>query len=232
MKRKKRRQEQAEAQHGPPPPKTGVYRPFQDLQQRLPAPAPAPPSRRRIVPAAAPPPEERERVSFESAMAGVAPLERGHVPSRRSVPPPPPVEDELEAAERFLAAMVQGDVPFDFADTDEYLEGKVQGLDARLVQKLRRGEYAVEGHIDLHGLDRHEARVALRDFLERAQADGRRCVLIIHGRGLGSPDGVPVLRERMKDWLSRGSIGRRVLAFASARPVDGGTGAVYVLLRR
>ncbi|NMC72667.1 MAG: DNA mismatch repair protein MutS [Myxococcales bacterium] len=232
MKRKKRRQEQAQAQHGPPPPKTGVYRPFQDLQQKLPPPAPAPPPRRRIVPPAAPPPEERERASFESAMAGVAPLERDHVPSRRSVPPPPPVEDELEAAERFLAAMVQGDVPFDFTGTDEYLEGKVQGLDARLVQKLRRGEYAVEGHIDLHGLDRHEARVALRDFLERAQADGRRCVLVVHGRGLGSPDGIPVLRERMKDWLSRGSIGRRVLAFASARPVDGGTGAVYVLLRR
>jgi len=227
MKRGKQGRERAEARHGPPP-KIGVYRPFRDLSRKL----PAPPPRRPIPPAGARSPEERDRASFESAMAGVAPFERDHVPSCRSVPPPPPVEDELEAAERFLAAMVQGDAPFDFTDTDEYLEGRVQGLDARLVQKLRRGEYAVEAHIDLHGLDRHEARVALRNFLERAQADGRRCVLVIHGRGLGSPDGIPVLRERMKDWLRRGSIGRRVLAFASARPVDGGTGAVYVLLRR
>jgi DNA-nicking Smr family endonuclease len=232
MKRKKRQQEQAEAQVGGPPPKTGVYRPFQGLKEKLPAPVPEPPSKRRVVPAAKPAAEEREGPSFESAMAGVAPLERDQVPNRRSVPPPPPVEDEFEAAERFLSALVEGEVSFDFADTDEYLEGKVQGLDVRLVQKLRKGQYAVEGHIDLHGLDRHEARVTLRDFVERARADGKRCVLVIHGRGLGSPDGIPVLRERMKDWLSRGAIGKRVLAFTSARPVDGGTGAVYVLLRR
>jgi DNA-nicking Smr family endonuclease len=158
-------------------------------------------------------------------------MERDVVPTRVTVPPPPP-EDELATAERFLSAMVVGDLPFDFSDTDEYVEGRVRGLDVRLLQRLRKGQYAVEAHLDLHGLDRHEAKAALRAFLETAQREGKRCVLVVHGRGLGSKDGIPVLRERMKEWLSRGGIGRQVLAFTSARPVDGGTGAVYVLLRR
>lgn len=212
--------------------KTGVYRPFQGLRERVPLPAAEPPPGRRDAPGVEPSIEECERASFERAMAGVTPLEHDHVPSRISVPPLPPVEDELQVADRFLAGIVRGNVPFDLTDTGEYLEGKVQGLDPRVVQKLREGQYAVQGHLDLHGLDRHEAKVALREFIERAWADGKRCVLVIHGRGLRSPNGIPVLRERLKEWLSRGSIGRRVLAFASARPVDGGTGAVYVLLRR
>jgi DNA-nicking Smr family endonuclease len=100
------------------------------------------------------------------------------------------------------------------------------------VRRLRDGAFALEAHLDLHGLDRHEAKSAVRDFIERARSEGRRCVLLVHGRGLGSKEGVPVLKERLREWLTRGGIGRKVLAFASARPCDGGTGALYVLLRR
>jgi DNA-nicking Smr family endonuclease len=90
----------------------------------------------------------------------------------------------------------------------------------------------VQAHLDLHGLVSDEARPAVEKFLLRARADGRRCVLIIHGRGHGSKEGIPVLKERLKVWLTRGRIGRGVLAFCTARPTDGGAGAVYVLLRK
>ena len=243
MKRKKRRQEAEASRASAPAPVPGLYRPFRELREKLPAAetgkAPAVGAgsssgvgvrneKRRTKN------EERPGAdddAFAAVVSGVAPFERDVVTRRVTVPPPPP-EDELATAERFLSAMVVGDVPFDYSDTDEYVEGRVRGLDVRLLQRLRKGQYAVESHLDLHGLDRHEAKAALRAFLEATQREGKRCVLVVHGRGLCSKDGIPVLRERMKEWLSRGGIGRQVLAFTSARPVDGGTGAVYVLLRR
>ena len=69
-------------------------------------------------------------------------------------------------------------------------------------------------------------------FIIDAFAAGHRAVLVVHGRGLNSKDNVPVLKERLKSWLARGRVGRVVLAFSSARPADGGAGALYVLLRR
>ena len=81
-------------------------------------------------------------------------------------------------------------------------------------------------------MTRDEAQVAVSGFIEKSRLDGKRCVLIIHGRGLNSKDQIPVLKERVRTWLARGRISRQVLAFASARPCDGGTGALYVLLRR
>jgi DNA-nicking Smr family endonuclease len=244
MRKKKRREREAAAANPQPAPTPGIYRPFRELRDKLPVPEKKPAAAPERTPSPARGGKqggvakgpragaEAEGHAFESAMSGVAPLEHTEPPGRKSVPPPPPAEDEFEVAERFLARFVDGDVPFDFTDTGEYLQGSVQGLDPGLVHRLRRGDYAVEAHLDLHGLDRHEAKQALRDFIVQSRKDGKRCVLVVHGRGLGSKDGVPVLRERTRDWLSRGGIGRQVLAFTSARPADGGTGAVYVLLRR
>ena len=81
-------------------------------------------------------------------------------------------------------------------------------------------------------MTRDEAQVAVDRFVAAARTAGRRCVLIIHGRGHHSKDQVPVLKERIHAWLARGRLSKSVLAFASARPCDGGAGAVYVLLRR
>ena len=86
--------------------------------------------------------------------------------------------------------------------------------------------------IDLHGMSAAAARIEVERFVLRSLASGHRVVLIVHGRGLNSKDNVPVLKERLKSWLARGRIGRSTLAFTSARPADGGTGALYVLLRR
>jgi len=131
-----------------------------------------------------------------------------------------------------LADLVSGEADFDITDTREYIEGTVVGLDPRLVRRLRRGDFARQAHLDLHGLVAEEAKVAVDRFLADAVRAGHRCLLIVHGRGLNSKDRTPVLKERLKAWLSHGRASRLVLAFATARPHDGGAGALYVLLRR
>lgn len=214
----------------------GFNTPFHKLADvKLPAKvAPAPPP--RPPKPAAPPPVADEEV-FAEEMRGVAPLlpdPRGRVVGGAAPPPSAPrrrLDDESEAYAA-LADLVDGTGLFDISATDEYIEGIGPGIDKRLLRKLRAGDYAVQAHLDLHGHTSDEARVEVETFLTRARADGRRCVLIIHGRGHGSKEGVPVLKERLKVWLTRGRIGRGVLAFCTARPTDGGAGAVYVLLRK
>lgn len=131
-----------------------------------------------------------------------------------------------------LALLVGGAGEFHLADSDEFLEGSITGLDRRIVQKLKRGEFAVQGHLDLHGMIRAEAKVALEKFVLESRRGGKRCVLIVHGRGLHSKDQIPVLKESVQVWLSKGRVAKEVIAFATARPHDGGAGALYVLLRR
>ena len=142
-----------------------------------------------------------------------------------------PISEDAEALAS-LSDLVNGDAPFDVSETREYIEGHVVGIDPRLVRRLRRGDFARQAHLDLHGMVAVDARVALEQFVTTSVRHGHRCVLVIHGRGLNSKDQVPVLKEHLKTWLARGLIGRHVLAFTSARPFDGGAGALYVLLRR
>src|SRR4029077_19105404 len=121
---------------------------------------------------------------------------------------------------------------FDLSETEEYVEGTRVGLDPRLSSRLRHGEFAVQDHIDLHGMIQPAAKQALEEFIIKSVRKGLRSVLVVHGRGLGSPGGRPVLKHAAAQWLSHGAIGAHVLAFTTARPQDGGAGAMYVLLRR
>jgi len=210
--------------------------PFRQLRQRWnarPAPPPPPPARR--VGPAAPPPQVDETDLFTAAMDGVVPLARGPhgtiagpVPT---APPPRPVSEEAETLAA-LSDLIAGVARFDITDTREYIEGVVVGLDPRVVRRLRRGDFAWQSHLDLHGLTATEARGAVERFILESFRAGWRCVLIVHGRGLNSKEGVPVLKERLKVWLTHGRLARAVLAFTTARPADGGAGALYVLLRR
>jgi DNA-nicking Smr family endonuclease len=138
---------------------------------------------------------------------------------------------DLDAIDE-LKALVSGEGPFDISDTDEFIEGKVAGLDQAILRKLRRGDYAVQGHLDLHGQTRQEAKGAVEAFLRDARRAGKRCVVVVHGRGHHSKDQLPVLKEALRTWLGQARFARHLLAFATARPADGGAGAVYVLLRR
>jgi DNA-nicking Smr family endonuclease len=154
----------------------------------------------------------------------------------RRVPVKPGVNHAVVSEEsEVLAALydlVSGQGAFDLTETDEYVEGARAGIDPRLVTRLRRGEFATQAHIDLHGMTQSAAREALTSFILGSVRNGLRSVLVVHGRGLRSPGGHPVLKHAAAHWLSHGTIGGHVLAFTTARPSDGGAGATYVLLRR
>ncbi len=160
--------------------------------------------------------------------------QRGRVPTARRNQPPPNTTSTDEDAEVLaaLSDLVAGEGDFDVFDTDEYVEGIAPGVDRRLLKRLRRGEFSVQAHLDLHGMVKDEARTAVAAFIRASRQAGRRCVIIVHGRGLRSPGKEPVLKKALVRWLCRGQVGQQVLAFTTTLPHDGGGGAVYVLLRR
>lgn len=173
---------------------------------------------------------------FLDAMSDVEPLQgkdREVVPSGRKNPSPshPAPDDELEGLIH-LQGLVRGSIEMDITFSDEYIEGAVSGISRKIMKHLKQGKIPVQDHIDLHGQTQKEAEVEVRNFLISSQKRGLRCVLIVHGRGLNSPDSIPVLKESLPIWLNRGPARKIVLAFTSARPYDGGTGAIYVLLRK
>ena len=120
---------------------------------------------------------------------------------------------------------------FRIRESGERIEGLAEGIDRSHLDRLKRGRVSVAREIELHGLERREAAFEVRVQLREAFEMAERCVLIIHGRGARSEMG-PVLKEALPGWLCEPALYRLVMAFASAVPVDGGTGATYVLLRR
>lgn len=106
------------------------------------------------------------------------------------------------------------------------------GLDKRTAARLRRGQLPIEARIDLHGLTRDEAHRALEGFLGSAHDAGKRCVLVITGKGLRASGEMGVLRDAVPRWLNAPPIRPLILAFRPAPPRDGGAGALYVLLKR
>jgi DNA-nicking Smr family endonuclease len=106
---------------------------------------------------------------------------------------------------------------------------RVAGLDRATADRLKRGRYPVEARLDLHGMTQAEAHSALAGFLTRSRAVGRRCVLVITGHGRISGG---VLKAAVPRWLTEPVLRPHLLGIAIARPQDGGTGALYVLLRR
>lgn len=146
------------------------------------------------------------------------------------VPPPDPIARHRLADER---AALQESLSDEFSiDTllhaDEELSFTRPGIGTDVLRKLRRGDWVVQGQIDLHGLRREEAREALVEFLRNAVKRGQRCVRIIHGKGLGSINKEPVLKGKVRNWLVQKD---EVIAFCQARANDGGAGALIVLLK-
>ena len=208
--------------------------PFRDLKKSIKLPEKqAPIAKPPIIP---PQPKEEatEEELFWREMQGVTPMKQDD--RARVAAPPPAILRRAEAEENEALAelydLVAGRTGFDVMDTEEYVEGCVIGLDTALVRKLRQGDFSRQAALDLHGMKTEDAQAEVEKFLSSAVQNGLRCVLIVHGRGRNSPGQVPVLKDRLKVWLTRGKLARSVLAFASSRPYDGGPGALYVLLRR
>lgn len=106
------------------------------------------------------------------------------------------------------------------------------GLDKKNAKKLRKGQHIIEGRIDLHGLNRTQAKTALNSFIENSYSLGKRCVLVITGKGLKSDGSIGVLRENIPDWLNERRNRGLIIAFSHAVQKDGGEGAFYVMLKR
>ena len=172
---------------------------------------------------------QREARVFEEATRDVTPL-----PALRRVAPPvqhvAPVphmhlRDEAEALATSLSEQISTD---SLIDTDDTLSFARDGVSPETVRKLRRGQWVIQGQLDLHGMTREEAREQLIAFLHAALKAGKRCVRIVHGKGLGSKNRTPILKAKVRHWLMQAE---PVLAFTQARGEDGGAGAVIVLLR-
>lgn len=157
-------------------------------------------------------------------MAGVRPL-----PKRPAAPARPRPQSIARATRAGSQDLLHESRAADPAAPSADDEPTFRRADVRdeAMRKLKRGQIAVEAEIDLHGLRQHAAQVALRQFLNDCVHGGLRCVRVIHGKGLRSGPGGPVLKLVVHHWLRKVE---NVAAFAVARPADGGSGAVYVLL--
>ncbi|MFP4213589.1 MAG: Smr/MutS family protein [Desulfohalobiaceae bacterium] len=181
-----------------------------------------------------PEPEQEEQI-FKQAMQDVQPLKgRG-----REVHPRDSKQKSqgnsgslLQSPNEYLQDLVQGKVEFQIEYSEEYLQGNIRGLDPGIMRKLKSGELSPEAHLDLHGQNLEQARTSLTRFIRDHYLNGRRCLLIIPGRGKNSPQGRSVIREHIQPWLTQDPLKRVVLAFSTARPTHGGTGALYILLRK
>lgn len=174
-------------------------------------------------------PTSEELAAFHAAVAGAVPL---RAPERVAFEPPKPSPrplqrelDEAAAVRESLHGPIEIDDLLAISDADSYLR---TGLPRNVLRDLRRGRWSIQNHVDLHGLNRHEAHEEVSRFLAESQNAGKRCLRIVHGRGHGSPGREGVLRRLVKAWLARR---RDVLAFCHAPANDGGEGALWVLLK-
>lgn len=171
-----------------------------------------------------------EAVDFAAAMAkaGVRPLgEPVRAQHRKTVKPEP--KQTLADNRKVLEESLSDDFDsIEFLESDDGKSFRRPSVGPDVPRDLRRGRWAVVGQIDLHGMFVEEARIAVADFLKKAQQQERLCVRIIHGKGNGSPDRQSVLREVVRRWLKQRD---EVLAFCEARENDGGAGATLVRLR-
>jgi DNA-nicking Smr family endonuclease len=166
---------------------------------------------------------------FRKAVADVSPLRR---PRRAALgkPAPAPVaiqrrRDELAVLEESLTGPVSLEDALDSGDELAYLR---EGLQRSTLRQLRRGHWSIQDAIDLHGLSWSQAAAAVAAFLRDCASRGARCVRIVHGKGLRSPNREPVLKGKLRKWLP---LRQEVLAFCQSPATEGGSGALLVLLK-
>lgn len=179
--------------------------------------------------AQAPEQDESAQALLRAALVDVTPLP----PANRAKlvrPRPQPIAAQRQLDDIAVLRDTLSDAPAwqQGLENGEELLFLRNGISAQHLKKLRRGHWAVQDHLDLHGLTSPEARVLTAEFLAHCVRKGLRCVRIVHGKGLGSPNREPVLKKKVAGWLAQRD---EVLAYCQAPQADGGGGAVLVLLR-
>jgi DNA-nicking Smr family endonuclease len=164
---------------------------------------------------------------FQAAVGKVARLPHTELANLKPAPPQPiPKQQILDEAAALQEALSDEVDISSLLETDEHLSFRRSGVGPDVTQKLRRGKWSIQRQVDLHGLRSDEAREALTAFIREAHRQGIRCV--ITGKGLGSPGKAPVLKDKVHRWLVQKA---EVVAFVQAPPMQGGAGALVVLLQ-
>jgi DNA-nicking Smr family endonuclease len=172
--------------------------------------------------------QKAEHDLFARAVGPVFPMrDRGLADVHRPRPAPHPRQRELDEQAAMREAMSDEVNLESLLLTDDGLSFCRPGIGPEVVTKLRRGHWALQGQVDLHGLNRDEAREVLAGYIREAQRRGMRCVRVVHGKGHGSPGKQPVLKAKVQRWLAQRT---EVIAFAQASGPQGGAGALVVLL--
>ena len=173
--------------------------------------------------------EQHERELFARSVGRVAGLRALATPAPLRTPPEPiPRQRQRDEAAVLVESISDGIDAVSLLETDAALSYRCADVGADVVRRLRRGQWAIQAQLDLHGLRRDAAREHLLGFLRDAGAQGLRCIRIVHGKGNGSPGREPVLKAKVQHWLQQKT---EVMAYAQARACDGGHGALIVLLR-
>lgn len=168
-----------------------------------------------------------ERTLFLKAVADATPLTSDRVEHDLPLPPAIPRQRNLDDVLALMESLNAAPFEILLEGGDELAYAK-NGISHLTLRDLRSGKWVTQAKLDLHGMNREEARQAMSEFLAASLLRGHRCVRIIHGKGLRSPGREPVLKELVRNWLANR---REVLAYAQARAADGGGGAVTVLLK-
>ncbi len=171
----------------------------------------------------------RDAELFRRSIGDVAPLPDPNTVVNPSPKPLPIARQHLADEQAALQESLSDEFSVEtLLDTDEALSFARNGIGTDTLRKLRRGHWVIQSQLDLHGLRTDEAREALAQFLRNAHKRGQRCVRVIHGKGLGSVNKEPVLKNKVRNWLVQKE---EVIAFCQARAADGGAGALVVLLK-
>ncbi len=175
--------------------------------------------------------ERRRRAEedlFKRAAGAVKPIRQPpRVPLATEQPAPIPVQQQLDDQRVLLESLSDEFDASTLLDVDDAMSFRRPGIGTDVTRKLRQGHWSIQRELDLHGLRRDDAREILGTFIRDAHKHGVRCVRVVHGKGLGSPGKVPVLKGKVHSWLIQKN---EVLAFVQARADEGGAGAVVVLL--
>lgn len=165
---------------------------------------------------------------FRRAISGAKPLRSEERVAKPTKKPAPKARFSRADEEAALQESLQADIDTIESSNADTMRFHRQSVGRRTMRKLARGRFSVQAEIDLHGMTVAEAKPRLADFIEHCANQGLLCVRVVHGKGLGSGQRGPILKNSVNRWLRKWDT---VLAFVSARQVDGGTGAVYVLLQ-